>query len=243
MDVIGFARDKDKIPESDMKKILEFRNVKPTHMSHSASTQLLEPPSKDVKIKSSPSRGSWPGPEASNSLAPRSVSLLVNEHSKSEQQLCLMPGISSRHLSVSSCYDNSSSRKNSADSNYSAYYSSGGEQTGDEHSISNRLPPSKSEDTLVVIRKKGPSNSHRKRATTSINSSSSNSTQTSTSSKPKRHTLIVHRMNHQQSKQDPAKSDSENISSPNKSKLRVSHHPTTSSNFKKPTACKQVSVF
>jgi hypothetical protein len=38
---------------------------------------------------------------------------------------------------------------------------------------------------------------------------------------------------HQQSKQDPVKSDSENISSPNKSKLRVSHHPTTSSNFKK----------
>lgn len=243
MDVIGFARDKDKIPELDMKKILEFRNKKQNSMHHSASSQLLQPPSKDVKIKSSPSRGSWPGPDVSNSLAPKTgVSLMSAEHSKSEQQLPMMPGsISSRHLSVSSCYENTTnSRKNSADSNYSTYYSSGGEQN-DDRSTNSRLPPSKSEDTLVVIRKKGPSHSHRKRATTTNIASTSNaSNHPSNPNKSERHTLVVHRVNNHQNKQQTSEpiqslssdSDSNNIT-PNKTKLRVSHHPSTSTSSNK----------
>ena len=167
MDVICFTRDKEKIPELDMRKILEFKNCKRAGSIDNTqlSSQLLQLPSKDFKtVKTSPSRGSWPGPAAQNSLVPNTASMLCPEYSKSEQHLSLgiSSNISSRHLSVSSCIDTNSSRKNSADSNFSSYYSSG-EQVDD---LSSRLPPSKSEDTLVVIRKKGPHNSHRKRSTT-----------------------------------------------------------------------------
>lgn len=162
MDVITYARSKERSPELDMRQILEFSvSMSPPSIPTSASSHLLELPTKESRIKS-PTRGSWPGPTNQiNHLMDESSSLLSTEHSKSEQQL---PGelqtYSSGRLSVTSCMN--SSRKNSGDSNY---YSSG-EILPPRHN----LAPSKSEETLLfqfVKKKKGPSNlHHRKRATT-----------------------------------------------------------------------------
>ena len=231
MDVISFARDKDKNPELDMKKILEFKIAQPNHMQHSHSA-LLEPQSKDCRIKS-PTRGSWPGPSTTNSLIPNSNTLLCPEHSKSEQQLLISSpsSLGSRHLSVASCL-NSGSRKNSGDSNFSNYYSSC--EQCDE--IQPRLPPSKSEDTLVVIRKKGPTNLHRKRATTTSNPITLTTATTSTlaidgQTSIKSGSLIVHRKNVQSMIETE---HSDNTLTPNKTKLRVSHHPSNSSTSTNP---------
>ncbi|CAO1419400.1 unnamed protein product [Diamesa serratosioi] len=224
MDVISFARDKDKNPELDMKKILEFKIAQPNHILPHSHSALLEPPSKDCRIKS-PTRGSWPGPSTTNSLIPNSNTLLCPEHSKSEQQLLISSpsSLGSRHLSVASCL-NSGSRKNSGDSAYSNYYSSC--EQCDE--IQPRLPPSKSEDTLVVIRKKGPTNLHRKRATTTSNPTTMTTTSLAIDGQAsvKSGSLIVHRKN-VQSMIETEQSDL-NTLTPNKTKLRVSHHPSNS---------------
>lgn len=99
MDVIGFARDRGCIPGFTMREILEFNSL----------------PQRDAKlVKSSPGRGSWPGPSGNNNLG--SSTLLGAEHSKSEQNLGLSSR-SSRYLSTSGI--DCASRKNSADSNYS----------------------------------------------------------------------------------------------------------------------------
>lgn len=155
MDVITYARSKEKSPELDMKRILEFNMV--MSIPTSSSSHLLELPSKDGRIKS-PTRGSWPGPVKSNNLMTDSVTFLSAEHSKSEQQLPNEQSfMESGRLSVSSCMN--SSRKNSGDSNY---YSS-----GEINPPRQMLPPSKSEETLFAMKKKGPSNlHHRKRSTT-----------------------------------------------------------------------------
>lgn len=163
MDVITYARSKERLPELDMRQILEFTvNMSPPSIPNSASSHLLELPSKDSRIKS-PTRGSWPGPTNQiNHLMDESSTLLSAEHSKSEQQLPgeLQTYSDSGRLSVTSCIN--SSRKNSGDSNY---YSSG-EILPPRHN----LAPSKSEETLLfpfVKKKKGPSNlHHRKRTTT-----------------------------------------------------------------------------
>lgn len=226
MDVISFARDKDKNPELDMKKILEFKIAQPNHLPHSHSA-LLEPPSKDCRIKS-PTRGSWPGPSTTNSLIPNSNTLLCPEHSKSEQQLLISSpsSLGSRHLSVASCLNSGGSRKNSGDSIYSNYYSSC--EQCDE--IQPRLPPSKSEDTLVVIRKKGPTNLHRKRATTTSNPITAATTTAvldgQANLQVKSGSLIVHRKNIQSMIETTEQTD--NLLTPSKTKLRVSHHPSNS---------------
>lgn len=158
MDVITYARSKEKSPELDMKRILEFNMV--ATLPSSSSSHLLELPTKDGRIKS-PTRGSWPGPVQSNNLMTDSVCYFSAEHSKSEQQLpneLSFGRMDSGRLSVASCIN--SSRKNSGDSNY---YSS-----GEINPPRQMLPPSKSEETLFAIKKKGPSNlHHRKRSTTS----------------------------------------------------------------------------
>lgn len=156
MDVITYARSKEKSPELEMKRILEFSMALST-ITTSTSSHLLELPSKDGRIKS-PTRGSWPGPAKSNNLMISSGTFLSAEHSKSEQQLPNDQSfIDSGRLSVASCIN--SSRKNSGDSNY---YSS-----GEIIPARSMLPPSKSEETLFAIKKKGPTNlHHRKRATT-----------------------------------------------------------------------------
>jgi ankyrin repeat and fibronectin type-III domain-containing protein 1 len=157
MDVITYARSKEKLPELDMKRILEFNMIIPK-IPTSTSSHLLELPTKDGRIKS-PTRGSWPGPVQSNNLMAVTNSFLTAEHSKSEQQLPIDQSfMESGRLSVASCIN--SSRKNSGDSNY---YSS-----GEIIPPRQMLPPSKSEETLFAIKKKGPSNlHHRKRSTTS----------------------------------------------------------------------------
>lgn len=157
LDVITYARSKEKSPELEMKKILEF-NVALPSIPTSTSSHLLELPSKDGRIKS-PTRGSWPGPAQSNHLMTSSSTFLSAEHSKSEQNLPIDQSfMESGHLSVASCLN--SSRKNSGDSNY---YSS-----GEIIPPRQMLPPSKSEETLFAVKKKGPTNlHHRKRSTTS----------------------------------------------------------------------------
>lgn len=157
MDVITYARSKEKSPELEMKRILEFNLALPS-IPTSTSSHLLELPSKDGRIKS-PTRGSWPGPAQSNNLMTSSSTFLSAEHSKSEQHLPIDQNfMESGFLSVASC--NNSSRKNSGDSNY---YSS-----GEMLPTRQMLPPSKSEETLFALKKKGPTNlHHRKRTTTS----------------------------------------------------------------------------
>lgn len=167
MDVITYARSKEKSPELDMKRILEFSMTMHT-IPTSSSSHLLELPSKDSKIKT-PTRGSWPGPtNQSDHLMAGSVTCLSTEHSKSEQQLSADQNyIESGRLSVTSCLH--SSRKNSGDSNY---YSS-----GEIIPPRQNLAPSKSEETLFGVLKprKGPSNlHHRKRTTTNPFYSSQN---------------------------------------------------------------------
>ncbi|CRL05553.1 CLUMA_CG018014, isoform A, partial [Clunio marinus] len=154
MDVVTYARSKEKSPELDMKRILEF-NMNLTSIPTSASSHLLELPTKDARIKS-PTRGSWPGPVQSNHLRIDSNSFLSAEHSKSEQQLPNEQSfIESGRLSVASCLN--SSRKNSGDSNY---YSS-----GEIEQPRTTIPPSKSEETLFFIKKKGPTNLHHRKRT------------------------------------------------------------------------------
>lgn len=55
---------------------------------NSLKRSLLQLPPRDPKlVKSSPGRGSWPGPNQSNSSSSSACNLLTNELSKSEQQL------------------------------------------------------------------------------------------------------------------------------------------------------------
>jgi ankyrin repeat and fibronectin type-III domain-containing protein 1 len=161
MDVITFARSKEKSQEFDMKRILEFTITAYT-IPTSASSHLLELPTKDSRIKS-PTRGSWPGPSSnqSNHLLVDSCGLST-EYSKSEQQLAAeQTFIESGRLSVSSCMN--SSRKNSGDSNY---YSSG-EILPPRQS----LAPSKSEEMLFPgVKKMGPSNLHHRKRTSTATS-------------------------------------------------------------------------
>lgn len=169
MDVIGFARDKDKAAPSSG---ILLKNVLDTTPSHSTDEpdigdqeneanlkDFLTIPPRDGKItKSSPGRGSWPGPAGNGNHAN-----LHPEFSKSEQQLSLAPrqtSISTLNLSSSQFLNAENKRKNSADSQYTQsnnnYMSSNSQfdiksNNGSHTSIgSNRLPPSRSEDTLVL---------------------------------------------------------------------------------------------
>lgn len=153
MDVIGYARDRANMPELNMKQILDYKSTYFGKKSSSekkggSETQLLQPPTNPpVFHKSSPGRGSWPGPAVEYPLGHNG--LLDAEHSKSEQ---LLKYNSQRFLNVS----NMNSRKNSADSAYSnsgtSYYSVMGVEPEKEF-VTPRLPPSRSEDTLVDKKK------------------------------------------------------------------------------------------
>ncbi|XP_041761847.1 uncharacterized protein LOC121588212 isoform X1 [Anopheles merus] len=160
MDVIGYARDRANMPELNMKQILDYKAAYfgklPKHQHQQqgsddqkkkggSETQLLHPPGTAPNSfhKSSPGRGSWPGPAVENTLGHNG--LLDAEHSKSEQ---LLKYNSARFLNVSQA----GSRKNSADSNsvatHSSYYSVTGVEPEKEFVVMPRLPPSRSEDTL-----------------------------------------------------------------------------------------------
>lgn len=181
MDVISFARDRGTYHGLYMKDIFEYNPSSKEELTVTrdpGNQQLLQPPPPRGSIKNV-GRGSWPGP--SHSLGANG--LLGAEHSKSEQQLSGSSfNMSSRYLSATSGIE-SSSRKNSADSNFShsgnSYYSAG---ESVEH-INVRLPPSRSEDTLVLS-KKHSTPLHRKRATTVNTNFTSDASSPVTPSKP-----------------------------------------------------------
>ncbi|KAK9717686.1 Ras association (RalGDS/AF-6) domain [Popillia japonica] len=135
MDVISFARDRLTSGIS-LKYILDKECC-----NQSPKRSLLQIPPRETKvIKSTPGRGSWPGPGATN---PPPSQCLMNEFSKSEQQLSTNE-TSSQYLGAYS----DESRKNSES------------YTSD---FNERLAPSRSEDMLFAI----PSaSSHRCRSST-----------------------------------------------------------------------------
>lgn len=168
MDLICFARDKDKAAQSSgilLKHILDKpprtctdgADIESIEKDTKFQIDFLQIPSRDGKItKTAPGRGSWPGPAGNGNHAN-----LHPEFSKSEQQLSLAPrqtSVSTLNLS-SSQYLNADvgnfPRKGSADSQYtqlSANFSNSQFDTSGSHTsiTSNRLPPSRSEDTLVL---------------------------------------------------------------------------------------------
>ncbi|XP_045497495.1 uncharacterized protein LOC123695634 [Colias croceus] len=171
MDLISFARDKDKAgPNSGilLKYILEktpsqiCSDTGSCDKDVNLKIDLLQIPCRDGKItKTSPGRGSWPGPAGNGNHAN-----LHPEFSKSEQQLSIAPrqaSVSTLNLSSSQYLtDSKFARKGSADSQYTQssamsnnFMSSNSQfdvkSTGTHTSNnSNRLPPSRSEDTLVL---------------------------------------------------------------------------------------------
>nr|XP_026498998.1 uncharacterized protein LOC113402867 [Vanessa tameamea] len=175
MDLIGFARDKDKAGPSSgilLKNVLDNTTSKTSidgpdcgdsEKDINLKIDLLQIPPRDGKItKTSPGRGSWPGPAGNGNHTS-----LHPEFSKSEQQLSLAPrqtSVSTLNLSGSQYLhsDPKYARKGSADSQFTQssimsnnYMSSNSQfdikSSGSHVSISNsRLPPSRSEDTLVL---------------------------------------------------------------------------------------------
>ncbi|XP_063915900.1 ankyrin repeat and fibronectin type-III domain-containing protein 1 isoform X2 [Zophobas morio] len=137
MDVITFARDRITCGIS-MRYILD----KEIGCTSPKRSLLQIPPRESKVVKSTPGRGSWPGPGSNNISTPNS---LVNEFSKSEQHLSTNEA-SSQYLSA--CSD-SESRKNS--DSYSSDF------------LNERLPPSRSEDMLFAI---PTTSTHRCRAST-----------------------------------------------------------------------------
>lgn len=128
-DVIIFIRDRLR-SGINLKHILD----KQPDANPAPNRALLQiPASRDSKIvKTTPGRGSWPGPGASNIITANSC--LMNEFSKSEQHLSTNESISQY---LSACSD-TESRKNSDSYSYSSDFNE-------------RLPPSRSEDTLFSI--------------------------------------------------------------------------------------------
>lgn len=149
MDVIAFARDRFSNGIS-VRYILD----KETEASASPKRSLLQIPPREGKIvKSTPGRGSWPGPGATNTINANAG--LLNEFSKSEQHLSTNETISQY---LSACSD-TESRKNS-------------DSYGSD-CFNDRLAPSRSEDMLFSI--PTTSTSHRVRSSTvsSISATSS----------------------------------------------------------------------
>ncbi|XP_011300773.1 uncharacterized protein wake isoform X2 [Fopius arisanus] len=131
---------------------------------------LLQLPPRDLKlVKSSPGRGSWPGPNISNSA----TNLLTTEFSKSEQQLpcgghttegqvnnqtafirheeALTPSIiDERHSRKGSDTSNYSTVSEPVRSNHPSYHTSASALAIRDGANIKLLPPSKSEDTLLL---------------------------------------------------------------------------------------------
>ncbi|CAH0723197.1 unnamed protein product, partial [Brenthis ino] len=174
MDLIGFARDKDKAGSSSgilLKFVLDKTPSKicadgtdgNCEKDVNLKIDLLQIPPRDGKMsKTSPGRGSWPGPAGNGNHTN-----LHPEFSKSEQQLSIAPrqtSVSTLNLSGSTYLhsDAKYARKGSADSQFTQssvmsnnFMSSNSQfdikSSGSHASISSpRLPPSRSEDTLVL---------------------------------------------------------------------------------------------
>ena len=151
-----------------MKHLLSLDRNK--NSGNSLKRSLLQLPPRDPKlVKSSPGRGSWPGPNITNS----SSNLLTSEFSKSEQQL---PSI--QYIRKGSNTSNISSESEPAKSKLPVCSTSSfthSNNTGNSHLMllqNVRLPPSKSEDTLFLSNyKHSPRN--RSATVTSVSASTS----------------------------------------------------------------------
>lgn len=135
-----------------MKHLLSLDRNKNSN-SNSLKRSLLQLPPRDHKlVKSSPGRGSWPGPNLSKS----STNLLTTEFSKSEQQLP-----SGQYVRKGSNTSNTSTTseppKSCAPISSSSNLSNLTTTSSANHLIplqNVRLPPSKSEDTLILAKYK-----------------------------------------------------------------------------------------
>lgn len=150
MDVITFARDRLTCGVS-MRYILE----KEIGTSSPKRCLLQLPPRESSKIvKTSPGRGSWPGPSASNLQS--TGGNLMNEFSKSEQHLSVNNQASSQYLGA---YSDPESRKNS--DSYSSDY------------FTQQLAPSRSEDMLFTLPSSVPPQRCRASTVSSVSATSS----------------------------------------------------------------------
>lgn len=137
-----------------MKHLLSLDRNRNSNSNNSLKRSLLQLPPRDPKlVKSSPGRGSWPGPNLSNS----SSNLLTTEFSKSEQQLpsgqYIRKGSNTSNVSTGSEPQKSLCAPMSSSSNLSNLNTT----SGAHHLLplqNTRLPPSKSEDTLILAKYK-----------------------------------------------------------------------------------------
>lgn len=154
-----------------MKHLLSLDRNKNSNNSNSLKRSLLQLPPRDPKlVKSSPGRGSWPGPNLSKS----SSNLLTTEFSKSEQQLP-----SGQYVRKGSNTSNASTTseppKSCAPISSGSNLSNLTTTSSANHLIplqNVRLPPSKSEDTLILAKYK---HSPRNRSATITSASASTS--------------------------------------------------------------------
>jgi len=153
-----------------MKHLLSLDRNKNSN-SNSLKRSLLQLPPRDPKlVKSSPGRGSWPGPNLSKS----SSNLLTTEFSKSEQQLpsgqYVRKGSNTSNVSTTS-----EPQKSCAPMSSSSNLSNLTTTSSVNHLVplqNVRLPPSKSEDTLILAKYK---HSPRNRSATITSASASTS--------------------------------------------------------------------
>lgn len=155
MDLIGFARDKDKATPSAgilLKNILERAPKQDGDKDSNLKVDLLQIPSRDVK-KSSPGRGSWPGPAGGHGS-------LHHEFSKSEQQLAPRQtsvstlNLSTQYLTTRKC--SADSQLTQSSDNYLSSNSQFDIKSSGSHNSLNiaSLPPSRSEDMLALNQEK-----------------------------------------------------------------------------------------
>ncbi|XP_029672351.1 uncharacterized protein LOC115240991 isoform X1 [Formica exsecta] len=176
IDVITFARDRGSSQQNvasqtvgiSMKHLLSLdRNKNSSSNNNSLKRSLLQLPPRDPKlVKSSPGRGSWPGPNLSNS----SSNLLTTEFSKSEQQLpsgqYVRKGSNTSNISTTSepqkslCVPSSNSNLTTSANHLAPLQNT-------------RLPPSKSEDTLILAKYKHSPRNRSATITTSASASTS----------------------------------------------------------------------
>ncbi|XP_076649906.1 ankyrin repeat and fibronectin type III domain containing protein wide awake isoform X2 [Halictus rubicundus] len=179
IDAITFARDRGTSQQCgtsqtlgiSMKHLLSLDRNKSNSNSNSLKRSLLQLPPRDPKlVKSSPGRGSWPGPNVTNSTS----NLLTTEFSKSEQQLpssqYIRKGSNTSNMSTGSEPPKSSVPLSSASNLSNA--TSGGSNNHLVPLQNARLPPSKSEDTLILTKYK---HSPRNRSATITSASASTS--------------------------------------------------------------------
>ncbi|XP_046608985.1 uncharacterized protein LOC124299719 isoform X4 [Neodiprion virginianus] len=164
IDVISFARDRGSSQQNIAGQIsgISMRhllNLDRNKNSNSLKRSLLQLPPRDPKlVKSSPGRGSWPGPNITNSTS----NLLTTEFSKSEQQLpsgqYIRKGSNCSTMSAGSEMVKTSAISSTKNNLIPVQNS--------------RLPPSKSEDTLLLTHYK---HSPRNRSATITSASASTS--------------------------------------------------------------------